>query len=249
MATLARLFQHLSIGSTIVRDVRIFQSCGISTESLARVMNKPKPGTGKAYRRIVHYPEQYTVEPLKVTNLAGRDPETGRLIAKGIGGGIKQKYHWIKWVRNGPAEGAPQVEKVIDVIHDGCRTAKVALVAVGDELKYILATENMKPGDLIKTSRFIPRIPVRANEGDAYPLGALQVGTQIHCLEKFPGQPCHLIHSAGTYGTILRKFGDLVVVQLPSKQEFAFQQTCMATVGRVLRVPPRGGGAFRPPAV
>ncbi|XP_065081603.1 large ribosomal subunit protein uL2m [Ochlerotatus camptorhynchus] len=235
MASLARLFQNLAI-KPLVNDVRVIAISSISTESLARVMNKPKPGTGKAYRRIVHYPEQYTVEPLKVTNLAGRDPETGRLVAKGIGGGIKHKYHWIKWVRDGPLEGPPQVEKVIDVIHDGCRTAKVALVAVGDELKYIIATENMKAGDLIKTSRFIPRIPVRANEGDAYPLGALQVGTQINCVEKYPGQACHLIHSAGTYGTILRKFGELVVVQLPSKQEFAFKQTCMATVGRVSNI-------------
>lgn len=168
MATLARLFHQLSIGSAVVRDVRLLPACSISTESLARVMNKPKPGTGTAYRRIVHYPDQYTVEPLKVTNLAGRDPETGRLIAKGIGGGIKHKYHWIKWVRDGPAEGAPQVEKVIDVIHDGCRTAKVALVAVGDELKYILATENMKPGDLIKTSRFIPRIPGKNSNTQIY---------------------------------------------------------------------------------
>ncbi|XP_055631359.1 39S ribosomal protein L2, mitochondrial [Toxorhynchites rutilus septentrionalis] len=235
MMSLARLFLNLTIKS-IPNDVQITQVCKISTESLSRVMNKPKPGLGKAYRRIVHYPETYSVKPLNVTNLAGRDPETGRLIAKGIGGGIKHKYHWIKWIRDGPAEGPPQVEKVIDVFDEGCRTAKIALVAFGNELKYILATENMKPGDLIKTSRFIPRIPVRANEGDAYPLGALQVGTQIHCLEKYPGQPCHLIHSAGTYGTIIRKFGDLVVVQLPSKQEFAFNQTCMATVGRVSNI-------------
>uniref|UniRef100_A0A2M3ZBT3 Putative mitochondrial/ ribosomal protein l2 n=1 Tax=Anopheles braziliensis TaxID=58242 RepID=A0A2M3ZBT3_9DIPT len=235
MANLAKLFQRIAI-SIVTRDVRQTAVRPISLESLERYLNKPKPGAGKAYRRIVHYPGEYTVEPLNVTNLAGRDPETGRLIAKGIGGGIKHKYHWIKWVRDGPSEGPPQVEKVIDVIDDGCRTAKVALVAVGNEMKYILATENMKPGDLIKTSRFIPRIPVRANEGDAYPLGALQVGTQIHCLEKFPGQACHLIHAAGSYGTILRKFGDLVVVQLPSKQEFAFQQTCMATVGRLSNV-------------
>ncbi|XP_049543739.1 39S ribosomal protein L2, mitochondrial [Anopheles darlingi] len=235
MASLARLFQRITI-SPVARDVCQTAVRPISLESLERYLNKPKPGKGKAYRRIVHYPGEYTVEPLRVTNLAGRDPETGRLIAKGIGGGIKHKYHWIKWIRDGPSEGSPQIEKVIDVIDDGCRTAKVALVAVGNEMKYILATENMKPGDLIKTSRFIPRIPVRANEGDAYPLGALQVGTQIHCLEKYPGQACHLIHAAGSYGTILRKFGDLVVVQLPSKQEFAFQQTCMATVGRLSNV-------------
>ena len=72
---------------------------------------------------------------------------------------------------------------------------------------------------------------MRPTEGDAYPLGALPISTQVHCVEKNPGQPCHLIHAAGTYGTILRKFDTYVVVQLPSKLEFAFDQTCMATVG------------------
>lgn len=207
------------------------------TKKIWNLPDLPQPGQGQAFRRIVHYPEEYTIKPLNITHLAGRDPVTGRVICKGIGGGIKHKYHWVKWVRDGPsAEGPPQEEKVLDVLFDGCRTAKVALVGVGSELKYILATENMKPGDIIKTSRFIPRIPVRANEGDAYALGALPIGTQIHCLEKYPGQMCHLIHAAGTFGTILRKFDDLVVVQLPSKQEFAFQQTCMATVGRVSNV-------------
>lgn len=40
----------------------------------------------------------------------------GRVVAKGIGGGIKHKYHWIDWVRNGPVEGPPQEEKVIQVL-------------------------------------------------------------------------------------------------------------------------------------
>lgn len=39
----------------------------------------PKPGNGRSFRRIVHYPEEYTVQPLNVTNLAGRDPVTGNL--------------------------------------------------------------------------------------------------------------------------------------------------------------------------
>lgn len=44
-------------------------------------------------------------------------------------------------------------------MEDGCRTSHIALVAVGNKLKYILATENMKAGDIIKTSRELPRIP------------------------------------------------------------------------------------------
>jgi len=55
-------------------------------------------------------------------------------------------------------------------------------------------------------------------------------------LEKNPGQNFHFITSAGTYGTILRKFGEHVVVQVASKKEFAFHQTCMATVGRVSNI-------------
>lgn len=43
-------------------------------------------------------------------------------------------------------------------MEDGCRTAHIALVAVGDKLKYILATEHMKAGDIIKSSRHLPRI-------------------------------------------------------------------------------------------
>lgn len=250
MSGLVRLFQTLRLAGTattspaattsaVRQHLQLLQppassaitSHHSSVRTIYRHVEKPKPGQGQAFRRIVHYPDEYTVRPLDVTNLAGRDPKTGRLVARGIGGGIKHKYHWIKWQRDGPAEGAPQVEKVIAVLFDGCRTANVALVAVGEELKYILATENMKAGDLIRTSRFIPRIPVRPNEGDAYPLGALPLGTQVHCLEKNPGQPCHLIHAAGTYGTLIRRFDDKVVVQIPSKKEFAFDQTCMATVG------------------
>lgn len=98
----------------------------------------------------------------------------------------------------------------------------------------------MKVGDLIKTSRHIPRIPVRAKEGDAYPLGALPVGTMVHNVEIYPGENFHLVRAAGTYGTILRKFedkqGQRVVVQLPTKKEFGFMHNCMATVGRVSNV-------------
>lgn len=159
MAGLSRLFQSLRIAPHLLAPVASAEAYSIPVRTIYKFIEKPKPGNGKAFRRIVHYPDEYTVRPLDVTNLAGRDPETGRMVAKGIGGGIKHKFHWIKWVRDGPLEGPPQVEKVVDVLFDGCRTAKVALVAFGDDLKYILATENMKAGDLIRTSRFIPRIP------------------------------------------------------------------------------------------
>lgn len=160
MASLTKIFQNLKITSLLKPNVK---TTAIPERTIYKFIKKPSPGQGKAYRRIVHFPNQYTVAPLEVTNLAGRDPETGRVVAKGIGGGIKHKYHWVQFTRDGPKEGPPQLEKVIDVLFDGCRTANVALVAVGDQLKYIIASENMKPGDVIKTSRVIPRIPGKKN--------------------------------------------------------------------------------------
>ncbi|XP_024936341.1 39S ribosomal protein L2, mitochondrial [Cephus cinctus] len=208
--------------------------------SLWRHVEVPKPGVaGKSYRRIVHFPKEYTVKPLEVTNLAGRDPVTGRVVAKGIGGGIKHKYHWIAWKRDGPTDVGvkPKEEKVLEVFQDGCRTAFVALVGTGRDLKYILATENMKPGDVIRTSCAIPRNPVRPAEGDAYPLGALPMGTQVHCVEKYPGAGGCLIHAAGTFGTLMRRDGnDRVILRMPSKREFSLHQNCMATVGRLSNV-------------
>lgn len=155
----------------------------------------------------------------------------------GIGGGVKHKMHWIKWVRDGPSvEGEMKTDKVIQIFKDGNRSAHVALIASGNEMSYILATANMKQGDLIRTSRFIPRIPVRANEGDCYPLGALQQSTQVHCVEKSPGEEKHYIHAAGTYATILRKYDDRVVLKFPNNREYSFDQRCMATVGRLSNI-------------
>ncbi|EFN89928.1 39S ribosomal protein L2, mitochondrial [Harpegnathos saltator] len=199
----------------------------------------PKPGVGgKSWRRIVHFKDKYTVEPLEVTNLAGRDPVTGRVVAIGIGGGIKHKYHWINWIRDGPKDlnEPPKEEKVLEVFKDGCRTAFVALIGTNRELKYILATENMKPGDVLRTHMGIPRNYVRPREGDAYPLGALPVGTIVHCVEKYPGVGGFLIHAAGTSGTVLKRSGDRVIVQMPSKKQFSLHESCMASVGRLSNV-------------
>ncbi|XP_046406574.1 39S ribosomal protein L2, mitochondrial [Ischnura elegans] len=203
---------------------------------IAKDVTVPKPGAGACYRRVVHFPKKYTVEPIPYTRLGGRDPITKRLVAKGIGGGIKFPYHWVDWHRLPPNATEPLVEKVLHIIKDGCRTANIALVASGDRMRYIMATENMKPGDIIKSSNEIPRIPVRVYEGDAHPLGAYPIGTQVCDVEMIPGKGGFLAHGAGTCCTVVRRIGDRVIVQLPSKQELSLQQECMAVAGRMSNV-------------
>ncbi|XP_076294935.1 mitochondrial ribosomal protein L2 [Lasioglossum baleicum] len=215
-------------------------SCYVQKRLKFKLMQIPEPGVkGKSWRRTVHFKDEYTVEPLKVTHLGGRDPVTGRVVAKALGGGLKHKYHWIHWFRDGPTDltEKPKLNKVLAVFKDGCRTANVALVGSGPDLKYILATENMKVGDILKSHKGIPRNPVRAMEGDAYPLGALPLGTLVNCVEKYPGQGGLLINAAGTCGVITGSDGDdRMIVKMPSKQEFSLHKTCMATVGRLSNV-------------
>lgn len=75
--------------SKIFANLRLSgQLCQISQNEVNTIsrnlyvhVHKPKPGVkGKSYRRIVHFEENYTIKPLNVTNLAGRDPDTGNLL-------------------------------------------------------------------------------------------------------------------------------------------------------------------------
>nr|SVE75366.1 EOG090X0COM [Daphnia dolichocephala] len=185
------------------------------------------------HRWMVKFPEKYTVKKLPLMKLAGRDPTTGKRIVGGLGGGHKKKYRWIDNCRHGPKEGPPLVEKVLGIQYDPCQSAKTALVASGDRLRYIVASSTMKTGDLISTSGHIPRIAIRPKEGDAHPLGALPVGTEVCCIEKYVGEGSTIAVSAGSRAILVRKVGDRCVIQLPSKHEMSLKQECMATVGHV----------------
>ncbi len=78
---------------------------------------------------------------------------------------------------------------------------------------------------------------VHAEEGDAYPVGSLAVGTVINSLEVLPGSGSLMARAAGVQATILRRSGDkMTVIGLPSKREVAVYNTCMATVGRVCNI-------------
>ncbi|KAM9804370.1 large ribosomal subunit protein uL2m [Neosynchiropus ocellatus] len=182
--------------------------------------------------------EKYTIRPIGMKKTGGRD-HTGWIRTHGIGGGHKQRYRIIDFQRlryEPQKEGVPFEEKVVEVRYDPCRSADIALVAGGNRKRWIIATEKMQAGDVIKTSGVIGRMAVSANEGDAYPLGALPVGTLINNLEVQPGKGSEYIRAAGTSGVLLRKVNGTAIVQLPSKLQVQVQETCMVTVGRVSNI-------------
>nr|XP_056708912.1 39S ribosomal protein L2, mitochondrial [Euleptes europaea] len=181
---------------------------------------------------------KYTTRPIGMKKTGGRD-HTGRIRVHGIGGGHKQRYRMIDFRRMHYQEGKEPnsfEEKVIQVRYDPCRSADIALVAGENRRRWIIATENMKAGDILKTSKHIGRMAVLAKEGDAYPVGALPIGTLVNNLESHPGKGAQYIRAAGTCGILLRKVNGTAIIQLPSKRQMQVLETCMATVGRVSNV-------------
>lgn len=180
----------------------------------------------------------YTIAPLKKRKSGGRD-HTGRIRVHGIGGGHRQRYRMIDFLRFRPEQETkpgPFEEKVIIVRYDPCRSADIALVAGGNRKRWIVATENMKAGDIILNSDHIGRMAVAPREGDAHPLGALPVGTLVNSVESEPGRGAQYIRAAGTCGVLLRKVNGTAIIQLPSKRQMQVLETCIATVGRVSNV-------------
>ena len=142
---------------------------------------------------------KYTVMPVKMRKSGGRN-HTGQIQVHGIGGGHKQRYRMIDFLRFRPeheSKPGPFEEKVIAVRYDPCRSADIALVAGGNRKRWIIATENMKAGDTVLNSDHIGRMAVAAREGDAHPLGALPVGTLINNVESEPGRGAQYIRAAG----------------------------------------------------
>jgi len=180
-------------------------------------------------------PEKYTVEPFETRRTGGYDVETGERMFKRVGGGLPIQWYFVDFKRVGPPQGSgpPLVEKVIELVRPRDRTAFLALVAHGNSKRYILATQNMKVGDLIRTSAEIPRLAVQAYEGDAYPCGAYSIGTVVHNIEVMPGEGAKFCRAAGSSGVIKSQMDGRVVIQLPSDLEISVARECMATVGQV----------------
>jgi len=190
------------------------------------------------YHHIIHYPEdgKYTIKKLNVTKLGGRHPVTGRKVIEGVGGGSKQKARWIDWLRvpqDWPRDGSVLEERVIQISYDPMRKAMIAMTGWSDKLRWQIATDKMKEGDIIRTHTTIPKNPIRPVEGDSHPLGALPSGTVVCLVEKWPGEGAWFARNAEENAKILRKVGDRVVIKCWDRLEFAVPEEAQCVVGTV----------------
>lgn len=191
-------------------------------------IRKLKPNTpGTRFMSIATFDEITKSTPEKSLTVAkrksgGRNNE-GKLTARHIGGGHRQRYRIIDFKRD--KNGIPA--KVFSIEYDPNRTCRIALLHYADgEKRYILAPELLKVGDTV-TSGTGSEIKV----GNALKLKELPVGSFVHNVEMKPGKGGQLGRSAGCSLQLMAKEGAYAQLKMPSGEVRLINLECMATYG------------------
>jgi large subunit ribosomal protein L2 len=167
-------------------------------------------------------PEKSLVETRKRSG--GRN-HYGRVTARGIGGGHKQKLRIVDFKRS--KHGVEATVKAIE--YDPGRTARLALLEYKDgEKTYIIAPSGLQVGAKLMSG------PAAAPElGNSLPLRSVPVGLPIHAIELNPGHGAQMVRSAGGSATLMSRDEGYAQVRLPSGEIRRVNENCYATIGQV----------------
>ena len=149
----------------------------------------------------------------------------GRVTARGIGGGHKQKLRNVDFKRNKRGIEA----KVVAIEYDPCRSARLALLEYTDgDKRYILAPVGLQVG-----AKLMAGETAAAELGNSLPLKSIPVGLPIHNIELTPGRGGQMVRSAGGAATLMSRDGGYAQIRLPSGEIRKVNEICYATVGQV----------------
>ena len=167
-------------------------------------------------------PEKKLVKTKKKTG--GRNCY-GRITARAIGGGHKQKIRTVDFRRNKHGVEA----EVIAIEYDPMRSARLALLQYADgEKRYIVAPVGMEVGTKLMSGSEAPAVV-----GNAMPLGSIPVGSAIHNIELTPGRGGQIARTAGSFATLMSRDGDYAQIKMPSNEIRRIHCKCQATIGQV----------------
>jgi len=193
-------------------------------------LRKLKPMTAATrYYSIASFEELTTSTPekslLEKINKSGGRNSYGRVTSRHRGGGHKRRYRVIDFKRDKHnIEG-----KVVSVEYDPNRAAYISLVQYPDgEKRYILAPEGLKVD-----TKIIAGETAEPNLGNALPLKAIPVNTQVHNIELKPGKGGQVARSAGNFAVVQAKEGKFVMLKFPSGETRNVLAECYATIGQL----------------
>src|SRR5246500_2677164 len=149
----------------------------------------------------------------------------GRMTARGIGGGHKQKIRLVDFKRN--KHGVEATVAAIE--YDPRRTARLALLEYKDGQKtYIIAPSGLQVGAKLMSG---PGAPPEL--GNSLPLRTVPVGLPIHNIELIPGHGAQMVSTAGGAATLMSRDEGYAQIRLPSGAIRRINENCYATIGQV----------------
>jgi large subunit ribosomal protein L2 len=167
-------------------------------------------------------PEKHLVHIRKKTG--GRNCY-GRVTARGIGGGHKQKVRLVDFKRH--KHGMEATVNAIE--YDPGRSARLALLQYKDgEKRYIIAPVGLQVGAKLMSGPTAP-----PDVGNCLPFRIIPIGSQIHNIELNPGAGGQMVRSAGGAATLMSRDEGWAQVRLPSGEIRRINENCYATIGQV----------------
>ena len=195
---------------------------------MALVKVKPTSPARRGMVKVVN-PDLYKGRPVaglleKKSKSAGRN-NNGHITTRHLGGGHKQHYRIVDFVRN--KDGIPA--KVERIEYDPNRTAHIALLCYADgERRYIIAPKGLSVGDQVMNGS---EAPIKA--GNCLPLRNIPVGTTLHCIEMLPSKGAQMARTAGAAVVLMAREGSYAQIRLRSGEVRRVHIECRATIGEV----------------
>lgn len=172
-----------------------------------------------------NFPEKSLLLP---QSKSGGRNHSGKITARGIGGGVKQLYRRIDFKRR-DRDGVEG--KVIGVEYDPNRSSHIALILYTDGVKrYIPAPDGIKDGMAVVSSG---DGAIEPNIGNSMPLRHIPTGLLVHCVELMPGRGAQMCRSAGTNAKLTNREDQYATLVLPSGEIRKVSIDCRATIGQV----------------
>ena len=195
---------------------------------MAVVKCKPTSPGRRFVVKVVN-PELHKGEPyaplLATKSKSGGRNNLGRITTRHVGGGHKQKYRVIDFLRNKDGITA----KVERLEYDPNRTANIALLLYADgERRYIIAPAKVSAGDQLVSGE---DAPIKA--GNTLPLRNIPLGSTVHCIELKPGKGAQIARSAGGSALLVAREGNYATLRLRSGEMRKVLSDCRATLGEV----------------
>ena len=163
-------------------------------------------------------------KPLTAQNKSSRGRNNlGRITARNIGGGHKQKYRNIDFYRK-KIDMTAVVERIE---YDPNRSCHIMLVKFEDGEKfYYLAPQKIKIGDKIQNGS-----NSEIKEGNCLQLKDIPIGMNVHNVEIQPGAGGKIARSAGTSVILTGTDGNYVLVKMASGEIRKIDSRANATIG------------------